>query len=98
MKSVSMRFFTGPEDSGVSEKSRATHMFDKMKNHIRQQIDQIRSAGLYKEERVLAGPQGAHIRSAGRDVLNMCANNYLGLAAHPEGDQRHRLQFLDILF
>ncbi len=50
-------------------------------------LEEIRAAGLYKEERVLTTPQGAHIRTnehAGRgDVLNFCANNYLGLSAHP---------------
>jgi glycine C-acetyltransferase len=45
----------------------------------------MRAAGTYKSERVIAGPQGAHVRVAdGRDVLVMCANNYLGLANHPD--------------
>lgn len=43
----------------------------------------IRDAGLYKEERVIASPQGASIHVGGRDVLNFCANNYLGLSSHP---------------
>ena len=48
------------------------------------EIDRIREASLFKEERVILGPQGAHIRIApGRDALNFCANNYLGLADHP---------------
>jgi glycine C-acetyltransferase len=47
-------------------------------------LAEIRGAGLYKEERVLASPQGAEIRLAdGRVVLNFCANNYLGLSSHP---------------
>jgi glycine C-acetyltransferase len=46
-------------------------------------VAEIRSAGLAKEERVLETPQGVHIRVAGRQVLNFCANNYLGLANHP---------------
>ncbi len=43
----------------------------------------LRSEGLFKSERVLSGPQGAHVRAAGRDLVNLCANNYLGLANHP---------------
>src|SRR5689334_17958347 len=46
-------------------------------------LDEIRGAGLYKNERQLASPQSAHISAGGRDVLNFCANNYLGLADHP---------------
>lgn len=57
-------------------------------DHINQQLQGIRDAGLYKSERVIATPQGAKIRTIGADgnvceVLNMCANNYLGLSAHP---------------
>ncbi len=48
-------------------------------------LDEIRSSGLYKSERYIESPQKAHIEvSGGREVLNMCANNYLGLADHPE--------------
>src|SRR5665647_2136367 len=54
---------------------------------IRAELDatlaEIRAAGLYKTERQLASPQSAHVRSGGRDVLNFCANNYLGLADDP---------------
>jgi glycine C-acetyltransferase len=46
-------------------------------------VAEIRSAGLAKEERVLETPQGVRIRAAGREVINFCANNYLGLANHP---------------
>jgi glycine C-acetyltransferase len=46
-------------------------------------VAEIRAAGLAKEERVLETPQGVRIRVAGREVLNFCANNYLGLAHHP---------------
>ncbi|MEZ6066694.1 MAG: hypothetical protein R3B90_13530 [Planctomycetaceae bacterium] len=54
--------------------------------HLQSQIDEVRSAGLYKAERVITSPQDAHVSVAGsqRQVLNMCANNYLGLAEHPE--------------
>ncbi|HEX6986537.1 MAG TPA: glycine C-acetyltransferase [Planctomycetaceae bacterium] len=60
-------------------------MYDRFRDHVRSQLDDIRAAGLYKSERVIATPQDAHIRTAaGREVLNLCANNYLGLADHPE--------------
>jgi glycine C-acetyltransferase len=52
--------------------------------HLQQQLDEIRAKGLYKAERVITTPQDAHIRVGdGQSVLNMCANNYLGLAEHP---------------
>jgi len=51
---------------------------------IRAELDAIRDAGLYKRERIIATPQGARIRTAdGREVINLCANNYLGLSSHP---------------
>jgi glycine C-acetyltransferase len=50
---------------------------------LRPQLDDLRAKGLYKRERQIEGPQGADIQVAGRDVLNFCANNYLGLANHP---------------
>ena len=53
--------------------------------HLAEQLDEIRLAGLYKTERPLSTPQGVHIRTAeDQEVLNLCANNYLGLADHPE--------------
>ena len=56
--------------------------------HVGRELQAIRDAGLYKAERVIATPQGAHIRTLApdgstREVLNLCANNYLGLSAHP---------------
>jgi len=60
-------------------------MRDRFRQHIQTQLDEIRSAGTYKNERVITTPQDAHVRVAGgAPVLNMCANNYLGLAGHPE--------------
>jgi glycine C-acetyltransferase len=50
---------------------------------LRPQVADLRERGLYKRERQLQGPQGAAIRVAGREVINFCANNYLGLANHP---------------
>jgi glycine C-acetyltransferase len=59
--------------------------YDRVKEFLTEQISQIRAAGLYKGERVITSPQRAHIGVAGRDdLLNMCANNYLGLADHTE--------------
>src|SRR5208283_5591880 len=51
---------------------------------LRPQLADLRAKGLYKRERQLQGPQGSAIRVADREVLNFCANNYLGLANHPE--------------
>ncbi|HXZ60274.1 MAG TPA: glycine C-acetyltransferase [Steroidobacteraceae bacterium] len=50
---------------------------------LRAELAALREQGLYKSERVLAGPQGGVVRAAGREVINLCANNYLGLANHP---------------
>lgn len=60
-------------------------MFGSIKSHLAKQLDEIRAAGLFKSERVITSPQQAHIGVVDRpNVLNMCANNYLGLADHPE--------------
>ncbi|MDQ6735386.1 MAG: glycine C-acetyltransferase [Nitrospirota bacterium] len=58
--------------------------YQSFKQVIEQQLTDIRSASLYKTERTLLGPQGAEIRVAQGNVLNLCANNYLGLANHPD--------------
>jgi glycine C-acetyltransferase len=59
-------------------------MFTTTREELQAQLDEIRSAGLYKQERVLATPQSAHVQvAAGAETLNLCANNYLGLADHP---------------
>jgi len=58
-------------------------MFSNARDIYAQTLDEIRAAGLYKEERVIASPQGAEITVNGRRVLNFCANNYLGLSNHP---------------
>ena len=55
-----------------------------IREYLRQQLDEIRNQGLFKGERVIVTPQDAHIRvGEGQSVLNLCANNYLGLAEHP---------------
>ena len=52
--------------------------------HIQQELDSIRDAGLFKRERIITSEQGAEITVNGKQVLNFCANNYLGLSSHPE--------------
>jgi len=60
-------------------------MSSRFQEHLTRQLDAIRQAGLYKTERVIQTPQGTHVRvSDGEPVLNLCANNYLGLAQHPD--------------
>jgi glycine C-acetyltransferase len=60
-------------------------MYGAFQQHASQQLSEIRHAGTYKSERVIITPQGSTIRvTDGKPVLNLCANNYLGLAQHPE--------------
>jgi len=58
-------------------------MFDAARPQFAQALEEIRAAGLYKDERIITTPQGALIETAGQEVLNFCANNYLGLSSHP---------------
>ena len=55
-------------------------MYGKFQEHLQQQLKDLREAGLYKEERLIEGPQQAAIEVGGKTVLNFCANNYLGLS------------------
>ncbi len=60
-------------------------MYNSVEPALEKEIAEIKDAGLYKEERVIITPQGAAIKTtAGKEVLNFCANNYLGLSSHPE--------------
>ncbi|MCC6124087.1 MAG: glycine C-acetyltransferase [Pirellulales bacterium] len=60
-------------------------MYTSFKSHLTNQLEEIRAAGLFKGERVITSPQRARVAVTDRDgVLNLCANNYLGLASHPE--------------
>lgn len=60
-------------------------MYGKIKEHLQQELEDIKEAGLYKKERIITSPQGAEITiSTGETVINFCANNYLGLSNHPE--------------
>lgn len=54
-----------------------------MQQHLQQELEAIKEAGLYKTERLIEGPQQAAINVNGKEVLNFCANNYLGLSNHP---------------
>ena len=60
-------------------------MLGKLQKQLEDELANIKEAGLYKKERIITNPQGASIRvSTGEEVLNFCANNYLGLSSHPE--------------
>lgn len=58
-------------------------MYGNFQQHLQNELEEIRQAGLYKNERLIQGPQQAAIQVAGKEVLNFCANNYLGLSNHP---------------
>jgi glycine C-acetyltransferase len=59
-------------------------MYTRMKEHLQSELNSIREAGLYKRERIITTPQDAVIKTSdGKEVLNFCANNYLGLSSHP---------------
>ena len=60
-------------------------MLGKFQKQLQDELANIKEAGLYKKERIITNPQGASIRvSTGEEVLNFCANNYLGLSSHPD--------------
>ncbi len=60
-------------------------MYGAIKEYLRQELEKIKAEGLYKKERIITSPQGAVIKiSTGQEVINFCANNYLGLSSHPD--------------
>lgn len=60
-------------------------MYGNIKDHLSKELNEIQEAGLFKKERVIVNPQAAEIKvSTGEEVLNFCANNYLGLSSHPD--------------
>ncbi len=60
-------------------------MYGKIKKHLNRELQNIKNAGLYKTERIISSPQDAVIKTEdGKEVLNFCANNYLGLSSHPK--------------
>lgn len=59
-------------------------MNEKFVKRIAKEVEDIKTSGLYKNERIISSPQGAEITVNGKTVLNFCANNYLGLSSHPE--------------
>lgn len=60
-------------------------MYGKIKEHLQKELQDIKDNGLYKKERIITSPQDAVIKiSTGQEVINFCANNYLGLSSHPE--------------
>jgi glycine C-acetyltransferase len=59
-------------------------MYETLKPALEKELEEIKAAGLYKQERIISTPQGAEITANGKKVLNFCANNYLGLSSHPK--------------
>ncbi|HCV81680.1 MAG TPA: glycine C-acetyltransferase, partial [Zunongwangia profunda] len=60
-------------------------MYGSIKEHLQKEIEEIKDNGLFKRERIITSPQDAVIKiNTGQEVINFCANNYLGLSSHPE--------------
>ena len=81
----SLSFVTFEEIIQQIKTHNKTIMYGNFKDHLVKEINEIHDAGLYKKERVIVSPQEAEIKlDSGQEVLNFCANNYLGLSNHPE--------------
>ena len=75
---------THPPGQGATNETRST-MYGKLQQHLIEELKSIEAAGLFKRERIITSPQDAVIRIAsGQEVINFCANNYLGLSSHPK--------------
>lgn len=60
-------------------------MYGKIKNYLQAELTEIENAGLFKKERIITSAQDADIKlDSGKEVINFCANNYLGLSSHPK--------------
>ena len=59
-------------------------MYNKLQPILENELQSIEEAGLFKRERIIETPQGSEIKANGKEVLNFCANNYLGLSSHPK--------------
>ena len=70
-------------------------MYGKVREQLQDTLQEIRDAGLYKHERQIASPQSSHISAAGQEVLNFCANNYLGLADNADIEAAARQAITD---
>ena len=67
-------------------------MYGKIKEQLYKELQEIKEAGLYKSERIITSSQDAVIKiSTGQEVINFCANNYLGLSNHPEVIQLQKM-------
>lgn len=59
-------------------------MYETLQPVLKKELEEIKAAGLFKQERIITTPQGAEITANGKEVINFCANNYLGLSSHPK--------------